>query len=317
MTTGFPPEQPAGVADDGPPSSLAPPHGARAALSLIFASRIATVGFALVIFWVLVGLVSLVWTPFPPNELRFVQNLPPNRVNLLGTDNLGRDTLSRLMVGTQVILLKTRLPYDGDTLTIPVGVAIWGVLGALSVGTVLGQTAGYRRGRADLLIMQVLDALIAFPSIVLYLVVIAALGRGDLVVIGAITLAGAPGVARLARGLTLDMATRDFVRAAETRGESAAYIIFREILPNVRGPLIVDATLRVGYAVFAIGTLGFLGLGLPPPDADWGSMVNEARRFMFTHAWGVIWPSLAIASLVVGLSLLADGLREELARYQR
>ena len=130
-------------------------------------------------------------------------------------------------------------------------------------------------------------------------------------------LTGAPGVARLARGLTLDVGTRDYVRAAETRGESAGYIMFREILPNVRGPLIVDATLRVGYAIFAIGTLGFLGLGLPPPDPDWGSMVNEARRFMFTTAWGVIWPSLAIASLVVGLSLLADGLREELARYQR
>ncbi len=316
MMTGVPPES-ADLAEDGRSSTLVPLRGVRAALALVFASRVATVGFTLVLFWIVVGFVSLIWTPFPPNELRFAQNLPPNRVNLLGTDNLGRDTLSRLMIGTQVVLLKTRIPVAGGTITIPGGVAIWGVLGALTVGTALGQIAGYRRGRADLIITQVLDAFIAFPSVVLYLVVIAALGRGDLVVIGAIALTGAPGVARLARGLTLDVGTRDYVRAAETRGESAGYIMFREILPNVRGPLIVDATLRVGYAIFAIGTLGFLGLGLPPPDPDWGSMVNEARRFMFTTAWGVIWPSLAIASLVVGLSLLADGLREELARYQR
>ena len=289
----------------------------RSSLSILFESRIATVGLFIVIFWLVVGLVSLVWTPYPPNESRFVQNLPPNTTNWLGTDHLGRDTLSRLMVGTQVVLLKTRVPVGDRTVSLPIGVAVWGVLGSLTLGTVLGQVAGYRRGRWDQAIMQLLDAFVAFPSIVLYLVVIAALGPGDLVVILAIAITGAPGVARLARGLTLDISTRDYVRAAETRGESQWYIMYREILPNARGPLLVDAMLRVGYAIFAIGTLGFLGLGLPPPDPDWGSMVNEARRFMFSSAWGVIWPSLAISSLVVGLSLLADGLREALTRYQR
>jgi peptide/nickel transport system permease protein len=309
------PETPLGpVATAGGPS-----RGRRlwSSLSIIFESRIATVGFLMVMFWIVIGLVSLVWTPFPPNESRFVQNLPPNTTNLLGTDNLGRDTLSRLMVGTQVVLLKTRVPVGDRTISLPIGVAIWGVLGSLTLGTFLGQIAGYRGGRWDQTIMQLLDAFVAFPSIVLYLVVIAALGRGDLVVIFAIAITGAPGVARLARSLTLDISTRDYVRAAETRGESQWYVMFREILPNARGPLLVDAMLRVGYAIFAIGTLGFLGLGLPPPDPDWGSMVNEARRFMFSTAWGVVWPSLAISSLVVGLSLLADGLREELNRYQR
>ena len=303
------------------PLSIArgPSHGRRlwSSLSILFESRIATVGLFIVMFWLVVGLVSLVWTPYPPNESRFVQNLPPNTTNWLGTDHLGRDTLSRLMVGTQVVLLKTRVPVGDRTVSLPIGVAVWGVLGSLTLGTVLGQVAGYRRGRWDQAIMQLLDAFVAFPSIVLYLVVIAALGPGDLVVILAITITGAPGVARLARGLTLDISTRDYVRAAETRGESQWYIMYREILPNARGPLLVDAMLRVGYAIFAIGTLGFLGLGLPPPDPDWGSMVNEARRFMFSSAWGVIWPSLAISSLVVGLSLLADGLREALTRYQR
>lgn len=289
----------------------------RETVGIVRQSRAATVGLMIVTFWLLVGLVSFVWTPYPPNASLFEQNLPPNRVNILGTDNLGRDTLSRLMVGTQVVLLKTRIPIGEETVSIPIGVAIWGVIGSLTLGTLLGQVAGYRRGRWDQGIMQLVDAFVALPGIVLYLVFIAALGRGDLIVILAITITGAPGVARLARSLTLDISTRDYIRAAETRGESHWYIMFREILPNARGPLLVDGMLRVGYAIFAIGTLGFLGLGLPPPDPDWGSMVNEARRFMYTTPWGVIWPSLAIASLVVGLSLLADGLREELTRYQR
>jgi peptide/nickel transport system permease protein len=165
--------------------------------------------------------------------------------------------------------------------------------------------------------MQLLDALIAFPVIVLYLVVIAALGQGDLVVIVAITITGAPGVARLVRSLALDIKTRDYIRAAETRGESPWYIMFVEILPNARGPILVDSMLRVGYAIFAIGTLGFLGIGLPPPDPDWGNMVNEARKNIFSNPVAVIWPAAAIATLVIGLNLFADGLREELTRFQR
>ena len=285
-------------------------------LSIVFESRVATVGLIMVLFWLIVGLLSLVWTPYPPNSSDFAQNLPPNSTNWLGTDHLGRDILSRLMTGTQVILLKTRLPGDSN-ISIPIGVAIWGVLGSLALGALLGLNAGYRSGWADQGIMQVLDALIAFPRIVLYLVVIAALGRGDLVVIFAIAITGAPGVARLARSLALDIKTRDYIRAAETRGENVWFIMFREILPNARGPLLVDAMLRVGYAIFAIGTLGFLGIGLPPPDPDWGNMVNEARRNIFANPLAVVWPALAISTLVVGLNLFADGLSEEMSRYQR
>jgi peptide/nickel transport system permease protein len=285
-------------------------------ISIIFESRVATVGLAIVLFWVLLAFISLFWTPYDPNASDFVQNQGPSAQNWLGTDHLGRDILSRLMQGTQVILLKTRLPGDAG-ISIPGGVAIWGVLGSLAFGAVLGLNAGYRGGWWDQIIMQVLDALIAFPRIVLYLVVIAALGQGDLVVILAITITGAPGVARLARSLALDIKTRDYIRAAETRGESVWFIMFREILPNARGPLLVDGMLRVGYAIFAIGTLGFLGIGLPPPDPDWGNMVNEARRNIFANQLAVIWPAVAIASLVIGLNLFADGLREELTRYQK
>jgi peptide/nickel transport system permease protein len=285
-------------------------------LSIVFESRVATVGLIMVLFWLIVGLVSLVWTPYNPNASDFTQNLPPNGTNWLGTDHLGRDILSRLMQGTQVILLKTRLPGDSN-ISLPVGVAIWGVVGSLALGALLGLNAGYRGGWWDQVIMQVLDALIAFPSIVLYLVVIAALGRGDLVVIFAIGITGAPGVARLARSLALDIKTRDYIRAAETRGENVWFVMFREILPNARGPLLVDAMLRVGYAIFAIGTLGFLGIGLPPPDPDWGNMVNEARRNIFSNPLAVVWPALAISTLVIGLNLFADGLSEEMSRYQR
>ena len=146
-------------------------------ISIVFESRVATVGLVMVSFWIIVACVSLVWTPYDPNSSDFIQNLSPNAVNWLGTDHLGRDLLSRLMQGTQVILLKTRLP--GGEHSIPGGVAIWGVLGSLFLGAILGLNAGYRRGWTDQIIMQVLDALIAFPQIVLYLVVIAALGQGD------------------------------------------------------------------------------------------------------------------------------------------
>ena len=285
-------------------------------VAVVFESRIATVGLAMVVFWFLIGIVSLFWTPYAPNANDFTQNLPPNAVNWLGTDHLGRDILSRLMTGTQVILLKTRLPGDSG-LVLPGGVALWGVFFSLLIGAVLGLNAGYRGGWWDQIIMQVLDAMIAFPRIVLYLVVIAALGQGDLVVILAIAVTGAPGVARLVRSLTLDIKTRDYIRAAETRGESVNFILFREILPNARGPILVDTMLRVGYAIFAIGTLGFLGIGLPPPDPDWGNMVNAARRSIFINQWAVIWPSLSIASLVIGLNLFADGLREETTRFQK
>ena len=302
-------------AEPAAPKSQMSQSGLWRSVSIVFDSRVATIGLGMVCFWLLVAFVSIFWTPFDPNATDFIQNLSPNATNWLGTDHMGRDLCSRLMQGTQVILLKTRMP-GGET-SIPGGVAIWGVLGSLIVGASLGLNAGYRRGWWDQIIMQVLDALIAFPQIVLYLVVIAALGQGDLVVILAITVTGAPGVARLARSLALDIQTRDYIRAAETRAESIWYIMFREILPNSRGPLLVDSMLRVGYAIFMIGTLGFLGVGLPPPDPDWGSMVNEARKFIFINQTAVIWPALAIATLVIGLNLFADGLREELTRYQK
>ncbi len=227
-------------------------------------------------------------------------NQKPSSDYLLGTDQLGRDILSRLIYGTRTIL----------TLA-PVSVLI-----SVMIGTVLGLIGGYFGGLIDEVVMRLLDAIMAFPTILLYLIIIAAIGPSAVNVVIAITFVGTPGIARLVRSLALDIRTRDYIRAAETRGENPFYIMLVEILPNVRGPLIIDSLLRVGYAIFSIGTLGFLGLGLPPPAPDWGGMVADARKFIWTSPLSVLWPIIAIASLVVGLNLFADGLREETSRYQ-
>ncbi len=272
----------------------------REGLVVITASKVALVGLALVLFWVAVALFSLVTTLDPYAQDVDAVNAPPSAKHLLGTDDIGRDLLARIVHGSRLILTLAPLA----------------VFCALFVGSTLGLAAGYFGGLVDEIVMRVLDAMMAFPTILLYMIIIAALGPSSLNVVLAITIGGTPGIARLVRGLSLDIRTRDYIAAAELRGENPLYMMFVEILPNARGPIIVDAMLRVGYAVFSIGTLGFLGLGVPPPSPDWGSMVARGHRFIWTNPWSVVWPALAISSLVVGLNLFADGVREESLRYQ-
>jgi peptide/nickel transport system permease protein len=290
-------------------------------LALLRRSKTALIGLFLVGFWVIVALFAdsclvtpACWvggsdyqaTPWlarysPLEQFRGANLQGPSAEHWLGTDRLGRDLWARLAHGARIIL--TLAPLS-------VGVA-------LLIGGTLGLLAGYYGGLIDEVVMRILDALMAFPQILLYLVIIAALGPSAINVVLAITIAGAPGIARLVRSLTLDIKTRDYVAAAQTRGESPWYIMFVEILPNARGPIVIDAMLRVGYAVFAIGTLGFLGLGLPPPSPDWGSIVNAGRKFIQAgHPWDALWASAATAMLVVGLNLMADGLSEEIGRYR-
>ncbi len=296
-------------------------------LSIFTSSKVALIGFCLVAFWVVVAIFTddctfrpTLWagcltgereiydqtTPwlgrYSPLEQFRGENLEgPSAKHWLGTDRQGRDLWARLAYGSRIILLLA-----------PLSIAV-----ALIVGGTLGVAAGYYGGTIDEITMRTMDGLMAFPQILLYMVIIAALGPSITNIVLAITIAGAPGIARLVRSLTLDIKTRDFVAAAETRGESPWYIMFVEILPNARGPIIIDAMLRIGYAIFSIGTLGFLGLGLPPPSPDWGSIVNQGRSFIQSgHPWDALWASLAIAMLVVGLNLMADGLNEELQRYR-
>jgi len=269
--------------------------------SMISSSRVATIGLILVLFWIAVAILAPVIAPYSPSaQDGQAVNKAPSAAHLLGTDHLGRDILSRLIYGSRTIL--TLAPLS--------------VLAAVILGTFLGLLGGYYGGLIDEVVMRILDAIMAFPTILLYLIIISAIGASAVNVVIAITFVGAPGIARLVRSLTLDIRVRDYIAAARLRGESPLYVMFAEILPNARGPLIIDSMLRVGYAVFAIGTLGFLGLGLPPPTPDWGGMIANARKFIWVNPWGVLWPTLAIATLVVGLNLFADGLREESTRYQ-
>jgi peptide/nickel transport system permease protein len=184
------------------------------------------------------------------------------------------------------------------------------VLGAVVIGTFLGLLSGYRCGAIDALIMRIGDILLAFPKIILYLIIIAKFGASAFNIVAVIALSSAPIIARIVRGVTLDIKNRDYVAAARMRGESALFIMFVEILPNARGPLIVDFFLRLGYTTIAIGVLGFLGVGLPPPDPDWGGMVKEAYGMIFVWPHMTIIPALAISSLVIGANFLATGLRE-------
>lgn len=273
----------------------------RDAIAPVLASKVALVGLGIVFFWILVAIFAPLISPYGPLEQDYeAANMGPSAKHRLGTDDLGRDLWARIAHGSRLILVLAPLS----------------VLCSLAVGTTLGLLSGYFGGSVDEIVMRILDAMMAFPTILLYLIIIAAVGASATNVVIAITIAGAPGIARLVRSLAMDIRTRDYIAAAELRGEHPLYMMFVEILPNARGPIIVDAMLRVGYAVFSIGTLGFLGLGLPPPAPDWGSMVQRGHAHIFANPWAVLWPSLAISSLVVGLNLFADGLREETMRYQ-
>ena len=268
-------------------------------LALIRESGGGTVGLSIIVFWCLMALLAPLIAPYPPNA-QYVPfqvpgvTAPDGGTFWLGTDHLGRDILSRLMWGARTVLFYAPLA----------------TFCAYAVGIVMGLAAGYKRGWIDDVLSRVADIILSFPVLVLYVVVITTFGASGINIIIAVTFASAPGIMRIVRGLVLDLRTRDYVAAAQTRGESAWYIMFVEILPNARGPLIVDGCLRLGYVIITIGVLGFLGLGLPPPDPDWGGMVNETRGMAMAFPHMTIFPCIAISSLVLGFNLLADGLRE-------
>lgn len=266
---------------------------------LLRESWVGLIGAFLVLFWVLVALFAPLIAQFDPNAsiLPFAKPgvvAASGHTFWLGTDHLGRDILSRIVWGSRTVLIYAPLA----------------TLSAYTVGILMGLMAGYRGGLIDDILSRISDIILSFPVLVLYIIVIATIGASGLNIVIAITFASSPGIMRIVRGLTLDLRNRDYVAAAQTRGESDWRIMLFEILPNARGPLIVDACLRLGYVIITIGVLGFLGLGLPPPDPDWGGMVNETRQMAMVFPHMTLFPCIAISSLILGFNLLADGLRE-------
>jgi peptide/nickel transport system permease protein len=259
-------------------------------------SRVAIVGLALVLFWVIVALLAPV-LPVPSplvQDYAAIAHPGPSARHLLGVDPLGRDMLARVVWGARTVLV----------------VAPAAVLAAYVVGCALGLLAGYYRGWVDVVISRVSDVILSFPVVVLYVILIADIGPSALNIVVAAVLASAPGIARIVRGLVLSLIHQDFIAAAELRRESDLYIMLVELLPNCRGPLITDFCLRLGYVTIAIGTLGFLGLGLPPPTPDWGGMIKQGAVMLTVYPHMSLYPAFALVSLVLGFNLLADGLTE-------
>ncbi len=269
------------------------------ALGLLRESRIGMFGVILVGFWVIMAIIAPLLPLHPPNTPMVPLQGPFTTMEdgtnfWLGTDHKGRDILSRLIWGSQLVLLWSTLA----------------TIVAYAVGIMLGVAAGYLGGWWDEAISFFANVLLSFPVMVLYLIIITYLGSSGFNVIIAVTFATGPAIMRIVRGLVLDLRTRDYVAAAEVRGERPLYIMIVELLPNARGPLIVDVCLRLGYTAITIALLGYLGIGLPPPDPDWGKMIAEAQPLGSFGANGAIWPAIAISMLVLGLNMLADGLRE-------
>ncbi|MGA2974318.1 MAG: ABC transporter permease [Spirochaetia bacterium] len=260
-------------------------------------NSIALTGGAIVGLYLIVILVSLFWLPFNPVSMdtKNVLSAPSLATgHLFGTDEFGRDILSRIMKGCSVSLI------------ISISAT---ALGAM-VGTFMGIWAGYLGGRWDHWIMRVADVLFSFPSLLLAIFVMAILGEKTYNVVLAIGIVYIPQFARISRGAILTIKSNEFVRAARSSGAGSGYILFRHLLPNILVPLIVQVSLSLSVAILLESSLSFLGLGVQPPAPSWGNMLSGARKVMVIAPWTAIYPGLAIVLLVLGFNLLGDGLRD-------
>ncbi|SDQ90112.1 peptide/nickel transport system permease protein [Rhizobiales bacterium GAS113] len=266
-------------------------------------SPAALVGLAIVVLFLFVSLFAPLIAPYDPLKTIVPLQLPgaaaPDGGHFwLGTDLLGRDILSRMIYGTRTVLLWSTIATAS----------------AFIIGVMAGLLAGYFQGITDTAMSFLANALLSFPVMVLYIIIITSFGASGTNIVVAVSFGSAPAVFRITRALVMDVRERDYVAAAITQGEGHLAVMLREILPNVTTPLIADLCLRLGYTAITIGVLGFLGLGLPPPTPDWGSMAAEGKAMAIVFPHMVVFPCVAISLLMLGLSLLSDGLREAAKR---
>ena len=261
------------------------------------------VGMLILTFWLACAFFPSVIAPHNPLDFRALdgsftgQHLSPRADFLFGTDASGRDVFSRVVAGSR------------DVFKIAPPAAVLGVI----LGVILGTLMGYLGGWFDLIASRVVEAFIALPVVLVALVALTTIGRSSTVVIGVIAVLFTPIVARTVRAAVLAERDLDYVTSAKLRGESSVFIMFREILPNVSGPIIVELTVRMGYAVFTVATLSFLGAGPPPPSPDWGAQVSDTFNNMIGGFWWpTFFPALAIATLVIAVSLIADSVQSVL-----
>jgi peptide/nickel transport system permease protein len=257
-----------------------------------FKQKRLVVGLGITVLVVLFAVLGPLLAPHGQND---VVGTPFSKDGLLGTDYLGQDVLSRLMHGGTTILL----------------ISLFGTILGMAGGIAIGVVAAYAGGWWDEVIMRLNDVTLAFPQILLALLVLTAVNqpRAWMIVI-LIGVSHAPRVARLARGVALGIVSRDFVYAAEALGEKRSRVIFAEVLPNMNAPLLAEAGLRLTYSIGLVAALGFLGFSTDPGAANWGQMINENRLAMSTQAWGVLAPVLVIGLFTIGTNLMADGIAQ-------
>jgi len=255
------------------------------------------IGNIVIIGWIICAVLGQRITPYDPFNSFSAGHLPPSPEHWMGTDRLGRDVLSRVMVGSRDVLIVAPLA------------ALLGV----AAGTFLGLVMGYYRGPVDDILSRLVEAFLALPVILVGLLTLVVLGTSPLVVIFVVGILFTPIVARTVRSAVLSERELDYVTAAKLRGESGLFILSREIFPNVLGPTVVEMTVRFGYAIFTVATLSFLGVGLQPPSPDWGLSVSQEYTNMISGIWWpTLFPALAIASTVIAVNLIADSLQSVL-----
>jgi peptide/nickel transport system permease protein len=264
---------------------------------LLFRRPAFIIGNLVLIGWILTAVLGERITPYDPFNAFAAGHLPPSVDHLMGTDRLGRDVLSRVMVGSRDVLIVAPLA------------ALLGVV----AGTLLGLIMGFYHGVVDDLLSRLVEAFLALPVILVALLTLVVLGSSPIVVILVVGILFTPIVARTVRSAVLSERQLDYVTAAKLRGESGPFILSREIFPNVLGPTVVELTVRFGYAIFTVATLSFLGVGIQPPSPDWGLSVSQEYNNMISGVWWpTLFPALAIASTVVAVNLIADSLQSVL-----